>query len=110
MSRFKVEFLGNVNNCRTEAEIVDSLPPEGSDSTCAVVYDSGDGIRVEYLGRDLELQADPAFNEALNDARDGLLRYVNRCGDNPPPGLTAAGLSLWLMERHDGTAMGSKVR
>ena len=110
MSRFKVEFLGNVGNCRTEAEIVDSLPPFGADPTCAVVYDSGDGIRVEYFAGEPDLRSDPAFNKALNDARSGLLRYVNRRGDSPPPGLTAAGLSLWLMEKDDGTAMGSKVR
>ena len=110
MSRFEVAYLGNVNNCRTEAEIMDSLAASGSDPTCAIVHDSGGGMKVEYLPQGQELQADPAFSEALNNAWNGLLRYVNRCGDNPPPGLTAAGLSLWLMEKSDGTAMGTKFR
>lgn len=46
---------------------------------------------------------------ALARARETLAQYVNRRGDNPPGGLTAAGLSLWLMEMSDGTAMARPI-
>ena len=46
---------------------------------------------------------------AIASAQQGLAQYVNRRGINPPSGLTPEGLSLWLMEKVDGTAMGSKI-
>ncbi|MEE8371200.1 MAG: hypothetical protein V3R73_03560, partial [Sphingomonadales bacterium] len=49
------------------------------------------------------------FGLALALARKTLQRYVNRRGEDPPEGLTAAGFSLWLMEMDDGTAMGQRI-
>ena len=110
MSRFKVHYLGNVAQCRVEAEVVDSKCSDKSDPTCAVVYESGDVMEVEMLPRGSELAMDADFQRAVTDAKEGLLRYVNRRGNNRPSGLSAAGLSLWLLEKKDGTAMGVKIR
>jgi hypothetical protein len=49
------------------------------------------------------------FNAAVEKARERLAAYVNRLGDGSPDGLTAAGLSLWLLEKADGTAMGRSL-
>jgi hypothetical protein len=45
----------------------------------------------------------------IGAAKVHLLEYVNRRGENQPEGLTAAGLSLWRMEKADGTALGIKL-
>ena len=102
-SGFDIEIVGNIQACRTEAEVswIDG-------AFLAVVYESADGWQVE-----------PATSEALSPettaailtaAQSRLQHYVNRRGENPPPGLSGAGLSLWLMEKADGTAMGVRVR
>ncbi len=110
MSRFKVQYLGNTKERRTEAEVVDSTCPEDTDPTCAVLHDSGAGIEIELLPHGQELRTNDELKRALEDARSGLLRYVNRRGENSPRGLSVAGLSLWLLEKDDGTAMGAKIR
>lgn len=46
----------------------------------------------------------------LAAGREALEPYVNGRGENPPRGLRWAGLSFWLMERKDGTAMGHSIR
>jgi len=61
------------------------------------VYDSESGWKVELSG---SAPADPAaFGEAAALAKEELLHYPNRRGLAPPPDLSMAGLSLWLMER-----------
>jgi hypothetical protein len=47
---------------------------------------------------------DPEFVQAVLDARDELVHYVNRKGP-VPEGLTRAGASLWLMQRDDGKGL-----
>ena len=49
------------------------------------------------------------FVDHLRKAREALLPYVNRVGLDPPEALTSAAMSLWLMTKADGTAMGSRV-
>ncbi len=109
MSRFTVSYFGNSTHCRTEAEVVDSECPADADSTCAVISEVEDGVRVDILPRGEEFRLDADFRAALDRARLGLLEYVNRSGRNAPPGLSPIGLSLWLLEKHDGTAMGRKI-
>ena len=63
------------------------------------VIDSDSGWKVELSG---SAPADqPAFAEAVALAKQELLHYPNRRGLAPPPGLSVAGLSLWLMERNE---------
>jgi hypothetical protein len=50
------------------------------------------------------------FDTALADAKERLRHHVNRTGENPPEGLTAAGLLFWLLEKDDGTAMAVPIR
>ncbi len=109
MSRFTVSYFGNSTDCRTEAEVVDSECPSDMVATCAVVYEARNGIETEILPRGAPFAADADFQSALERARHGLLKYVNRLGHNPPLGLSPIGLSLWLLEMHDGTSMGRKI-
>ncbi len=101
---FSISFLGNVSNCRTEAEVSLRHPPPGADPLCAVVYESESGPVVELFGVAKDSKS-PSLIAAIEDAKRGLVAYVNRRGTNLPDGLTRAGLSLWLMEKADGTAM-----
>ena len=101
----RVVVVGNPDRCRTEAEVyrtdVDSEP-------IAVVHESPDGWQVESLASDPASASELA--EILRAGKEALSPYVNRRGENSPDGLTIGGLSLWLMEKADGTAMGIRVR
>jgi len=44
----------------------------------------------------------PECLEAILAAKEQLLHYVNRKGDEFPDGTTRAGGCLWLMQRDDG--------
>ncbi len=101
---FSKVTLGNVEDRRTESEISDE-----SGNCVAVVYEANDGWHVEMLATVSPEQTE-SFNRIVAEAKDGLSHYVNRLGNNPPPGVTGAGLSLWLMERDDGTVLGLDFR
>ena len=49
----------------------------------------------------LESLRDPSLIDLVVKARDTLLHYPNRKGEVPPPDLSAAGFSFWLMQRDD---------
>jgi hypothetical protein len=107
---FDITFLGNVVECRTEAEVSLRAAPAGADPLCALVYENESGAVVELFGVANGNYPPAGLNNAIEDAKRGLVAYVNRRGASPPDGLTAAGLSLWLLEKADGTAMGVKLR
>jgi hypothetical protein len=50
------------------------------------------------------------FNAIVATVKECLSHYINRLGNNPPQGLTPEGLSLWLMEKDDGTVLGLDLR
>ena len=106
---FSITFLGNVTDCRAEAEVSLRHSPADTDPLCAVVYENASGSVVEWFGGAKESKS-PALTEAVESAKLGLLAYVNRRGSNPPEGLTRAGLSLWLLEKTEGTAMAVTLR
>src|SRR5439155_15880503 len=97
---FSRSILGNVDECRTECEISDETA-----TTVALVYEDDEGWRVNVLRplRDEELET---FNAAIAAAKQSLSHYVNRIGSNPPEHTTVGALSLWLMQKDDGTALG----
>ena len=97
---FSRVILGNVDTCRTECEISDDVG-----NTVVVVYDSKDGWHVNVL-REPTTEQVAEFNATVGAAKQSLSKYVNRMGRNPPEGMTAGGLSLWLMQKDDGTALG----
>jgi hypothetical protein len=97
---FSIQVLGNVQTCRTEAEISFA----GTAEPWAVVWEEASGWQSETFGPVPVSEA--LAEQAIEAARRRLSQYVNRRGENPPPGLSAAGLSLWLMAKADGTALG----
>ena len=102
---FRIVVVGNVEAVRTEAEVYRS---QDSGDPVAVVYETAGGWVTSVLKPEPGGERIPiAVSEA---AHQRLAVYVNRLGVNPPPGLTGAGLSLWLMEKADGTALGQGVR
>ena len=101
---YSVTIIGNVEQCRTEAEISDS---EGA--ALAVVYESSDGWHTDFLV-ERQNQAANDFQAAVENAKESLSHYVNRRGENPPKNATAGAFSLWLMVKADGTAMGMNMK
>lgn len=99
MGVYSVTVLGNVEECRTEAEV------SRGEQLVAVVYESSDGWHTEIIADQLTLPRGD-FEEAVNTARQTLSHYVNRRGVNPPQDTTRGTFALWLMTKDDGTAMG----
>lgn len=97
---FSRATLGNVDQCRTECEISDETA-----TTVAVVFESHEGWQVNVL-RPLRHEEFEDFNATVEAAKQSLSHYINRMGNNPPEDLTAGGLSLWLMQKDDGTVLG----
>lgn len=108
---FFIQILGNVETCRTEAEIYIAVPDQDTQELWAILYESGDGWRVNFFG-DSEIRELPleAVHAVLRTAQERLSHYVHHRGDKVPTGLTKAGLSLWLMVKDDGTAMGKALK
>ena len=100
---FFITVLGNVDECRTDCEISDETA-----ATVAVVYEAHDDWHVNVL-KGVRAEELDDFNASVAAAKQGLSHYVNRMGSNPPEGLTVGSLSLWLMEKDDGTALGLKL-
>jgi hypothetical protein len=96
---FSTTIFTNLDECRTECEISDRS------SVVAVVYEGRDGWHSNRF-RIISGDEDQALDASIAEAKERLSHYVNRFGENVPDGLTRAGLSLWLMEKDDGTAMG----
>jgi hypothetical protein len=101
---YSVTILGNVEQCRTEAEISDS---EGT--LLAVVYQTSVGWHTDVLVEQLN-QTATDFQTAVENAKQSLSHYVNRRGENPPENATRGAFSLWLMVKDDGTAMGVNMK
>jgi hypothetical protein len=103
---FSIQYYGNLAACRTEARI---LRPSGEphEALVALVYDTPQGMVVDYFGSALANPDQlPGLDAAVKEARAELHHYINRRGENPPKGITRPGLSLWLTERDDETVMG----
>jgi hypothetical protein len=84
---YSVAILGNVEQCRTEAEISD-----GDGAVLAVVYETSDGWRTDILVKHLN-QATDDFQTAIENAKETLSHYVNRRGENPPENATRGAFS-----------------
>lgn len=97
---YSITLIGNVDECRAECEISDE-----NDTIVAVVYEADDGWHLETL-KPVQAEELDDFNATVAAAKQNLSLHVNRLGANPPEGLTAAGVSLWLMEKGDGSALG----
>lgn len=105
---YATTIYGNVDRCRTEAEIALEDGAGRILEDVAVVYEDATGWRVQWMTASQPLPSS-ALDAAIEGAKRLLSRYVNRRGENPPSGGTRAGLSLWLMKMDDGTAMGRPV-
>ena len=98
MERYDIEISGVVDDGFTSAEI--STKAAGQ---VARVFELASGWYVETGS--LERLREPDLLDAVLKARDELLHYVNRKGGDPPPSVSRAEFSLWLMERDDGKGL-----
>jgi hypothetical protein len=97
---YSVTIVGNVEQCRTEAEISD-----GERAIVAVVYEASDGWHTDIL-EERQNQASNDFKTIIDTAKKNLSHYVNRRGEHAPENLSRGAFSLWLMTKDDGTSMG----
>ncbi len=95
-SGIELTIMGDVELGRTVAELCEA----DSGSYIGSVYEELDGWKHDIPEEHLS----PEILAAIEEAKCHLRLYVNRKGENAPPGLTAAGFSLWLLEKTDGTA------
>ncbi len=74
----------------------------------ASIYERRDGWKIDLfqsaVGLDLE-----ELLKTIAFAKEHLSEYVHRQGENPPQGLSAAALSLWLTEKVDGTTLADRL-
>ena len=101
MSTYAVTVLGNIEECRTEAEV------SRDGQLAAVVYEKAGGWHTEIIATHLT-QPQSDFDAAVNAAREALSHYINRLGTNPPQNMTRGAFALWLMIKDDGTVMGKQ--
>ena len=94
-----VTILGNVEECRTEAEI------SRDGQIVAIVYEASHGWHTQIVDSHLT-PTQSEFDVALETARKKLSQYANRRGINPPQNMTRVTFAPWLMVKDDGTAMG----
>ena len=109
MSQYKIQICGNAERRRTEAEILAGLP-DGPLTAVAIVFETADGWEMQSFDDRLIDELGAVFDAAVEEAKERLRHYVNRTGENVPEGLSAVGLSFWLMVKDDGTAMGKSVK
>ena len=100
---FQTHICGDVTRGMTIAEI------DFGEQPVASVFESPGGWHIEISPSETISFPLDGFVSAVAAAKERLSRYVNRRGENPPEGLSAAGFSLWLMENRDGTAMGVRL-
>lgn len=96
---FLVQVVGMVDDGYTSAEVY------YGDDLVAVVYERPDGWKTDLFRSPRGIPL-PELLTTLESAKARLSEYANRLGERPPDGMTRAGMSLWLLERTDGTAMG----
>jgi hypothetical protein len=101
---YSMTIVGNVERCRTEAEILDS-----TGAIVAAVYEQSDRWHTDLLEGHLN-QADIDLKPTVDIAIERLSHYVNRRGENPPENATRGAFSLWLLVKDDGSAMGVNMR
>ena len=99
---FATTIFTNLDDCRTECEISDNS------SVVVVVYEGRDGWHVKRVGN-ISADEGQALDQSIAEAKERLSHYVNRFGDDVPSGLTRGDLSLWLMQKDDGTSMGIPI-
>ena len=99
---FRVQLFFPVDDAVACAEIL------CGDKLVASVYEKPDGWKIDLYQspRSVDLCG---FFGAIATAKERLGEYPNRRGESPPEGLTAAGLSLWLSEKTDGTTLADRV-
>jgi hypothetical protein len=101
---YSVTIFGNLEQCRTEAEISD-----GSGTKLAIVYEDSDGWHTDILDSKLIQVADD-LKTAIGNAKEALSHYLNRRGEDAPEDMTRGAFALWLMVRDDGTALGHDMK
>lgn len=92
-NEYHFEVCGNPDDGFTSSEIYKDGKYLGR------IFELDDGWYVHM--EELEMLKDTALIDFIKKAQDDLKHYVNRKGGDLPKDMTAAGMSLWLMQRDD---------
>jgi hypothetical protein len=99
---FQMQFIFPVDDPVAGAEIL------YGNEFMATVYEKPDGWKIDLYQSPRGLDLDE-FLQFVSTAKERLGEYTNRRGENPPEGLSAAALSLWLTEKADGTNLADRM-
>jgi hypothetical protein len=90
-------LVTNLDACRLEAEI-----SAQTGTVIAILFEDNSGWHLEVVA-DAPAPIPAGF---IEEVKVHMRQYVNRTGGCPPEEMTRGELSLWLMLKDDGTAMG----
>ncbi len=102
MRQYSVILCANVIRDRLEVEI-QSDNPDGPPEEVALVYKTAEGWEIDYVDDAFADVRDVGFDAAVARAKELLEEHKDRHDDDPPEGLSAAGMAAWLMEKNEGT-------
>ncbi len=102
MGEYALTICGNAITGRTEVDILIKDANGASQEVARVYRAEGDWV-VEVVDEAPDRSPDPDFDAAVARAKQLLEEYPDQHDEAPPPGLSAAGLSAWLLERKDRT-------
>lgn len=99
MGQYSIILCSNVMRDRLEVEIQKNRR-DGRPREVALVYKTSGGWGIDYADDAFANARDAEFDAVVARARELLQEYKDRNDEEPPEGLTAAGMSAWLMEEN----------
>ena len=100
MRQYSLTVCASLTRDRLEVEIQRNTPDEPPEEV-ALVYRTSEGWGIDYADAVYADAREPEFDAAVERAQELLGRYKDRNDEEPPEGLTAAGMAAWLMEEDE---------
>lgn len=101
MNPYSLVVCSNLMRDRLEVEIQRELQDRQFEEV-ALIFRTVEGWGIDYVDDAFAKVPDPEFDEAVQRAKELLGEYEDRSNEEPPEGLTAAGMAAWLMEKNEG--------
>ena len=101
MSQYSLIVCSSLTRDRLEVEI-QRTGRDGRPEEVALVFRTSVGWGTDYADDAFANVRDPNFDEAVQRAKELLDDYEDHSNADPPEGLTAAGMAVWLMKRTEG--------
>ncbi len=97
MDPYSLTVCANLTRDRLEVE-VQRNNPGGLPEELALVFKTSEGWGIDYADDTFADRRDAAFDAVVVRAKELLEEYKDRHDEEPPDGLTATGMAVWLLE------------